>query len=375
MRQPEESNPVAPSAGAIDYSGVGVNVDREEIALSGLHRWLDKTLHFRDGLTGAPAMGIGFFANILDLGNGLGLAISTDGVGTKILVARMMNKYDTVGIDCIAMNVNDIICVGAEPIALVDYLGIQEANAELVEQIAKGLHDGAKTARISIPGGELAQIPEMLADEFQGVAFDLVGTAIGSIQLDKVISGQGIGDHDIIIGLRSSGIHSNGLTLARKALFEMGGFGVDTFLDELGRTVGEELLEPTTIYVPPIMEMLNSDISIKALAHITGDGLMNLTRVESQVGFVIDNLPEPQPIFSLIQRCGNIQDEEMFRVFNMGIGFCIVVPEQDADKVMEIAKKHSTPSYVIGHTVADSEKTVSLTQKGLIGKDRKFFKV
>ncbi|MDY6893303.1 MAG: phosphoribosylformylglycinamidine cyclo-ligase [Chloroflexota bacterium] len=374
MKQPQESNPVAPSTGAIDYSSVGVNVDREENALSGLHRWLDKTLHFRDGLTGSPAMGIGFFANILNLGNGMGLAISTDGVGTKILVARMMNKYDTVGIDCIAMNVNDIICVGAEPIALVDYLGIQEANAELVEQISKGLHDGAKTARISIPGGELAQIPEMLTDELPGVAFDLVGTAIGSVHLDRVINGRGIADHDLIIGLRSSGIHSNGLTLARRALFEMGGFGVDTFRDELGRTVGEELLEPTVIYVPPIMEMLNSEIEVKALAHITGDGLMNLTRVESQVGFVIDNLPEPQPIFSLIQRCGTIQDEEMFRVFNMGIGFCIVVPERDADRVLNIAGKHGNQGYVIGHTVAGSEKTVSLTQNGLIGKGRKFFK-
>jgi len=166
----------------IDYSAAGVDTGKEETALTGLHRWLDKTLHFRDGRIGVPVMGIGLFANILDIGNGLGLAISTDGVGTKILVARMMNKYDTVGIDCIAMNVNDILCVGAEPIALVDYLAVAEANPELIEQISKGLHDGAEIAEISIPGGEIAQIPEMLADGLPGIAFDIAGTAVGHVQ-------------------------------------------------------------------------------------------------------------------------------------------------------------------------------------------------
>jgi phosphoribosylformylglycinamidine cyclo-ligase len=191
----------------IDYSSAGVDTEKEEIALSRLHGWLDKTLRFRHGRIGAPAIGIGFFANILDIGNGQGLAISTDGVGTKILVARMMSKYDTVGIDCIAMNVNDILCVGSEPIALVDYLAVAEANPDLIEQVSKGLHDGAEIAEISIPGGEIAQILEMLADGLPGVAFDLARTAVGLLQMDKVISGCEISNHDLIVGLRSSGIH------------------------------------------------------------------------------------------------------------------------------------------------------------------------
>ncbi len=364
----------------IGYSAAGVDTEKEDLALIGLHRWLDKTLHFRDGKIGGPVKGIGLFANILDISivniyKGQGLAISTDGVGTKILIARMMEKYDTVGIDCIAMNVNDILCVGAEPIALVDYLAVAEAKPELIEQISKGLYDGAKIAEISIPGGEIAQVPDMLADGLPGVAFDLAGTAVGHIQLDSIITGQEIGKHDIIIGLRSSGIHSNGLTLARSVLFKRNRLNVDTFLSELGRTIGEELLQPTTIYVRPVMEMLNSGAHIKALIHITSDGFLNLTRAEAQVGYIIDYFPEPQPIFSIIQSYGNISDEEMFRVYNMGIGFCIIVPEEDADGVLNIAKKHGIQSYIIGHTTEDPERNVIIKPKSLIGKDNKFFRV
>jgi len=364
-----------------DYSVAGVDTEKEDIALIGLHRWLDKTLHFRDGKIGVPVKGIGLFANIIDIGikdayKGLGLAISTDGVGTKILVARMMEKYDTLGIDCIAMNVNDILCVGAEPLALVDYLAVAEPQPELIDQISKGLHDGAKMAEISVPGGEIAQVPEMLlADGLPGVAFDLAGTAIGHIQLDRVITGQGIGKHDIIIGLRSSGIHSNGLTLARRVLIKKGGPDAHTFLSELGRTIGEELLEPTTIYVRPVMEMLNSGAHIKALIHVTSDGFLNLTRAEAQAGYVIDYLPESQPIFSVIQSYGNISDAEMFRVYNMGIGFCIIVPEEDVGEILRIAKNHDIQSYVIGHTTEDPERTVEIKPKGLIGKGNRFFKV
>jgi phosphoribosylformylglycinamidine cyclo-ligase len=359
----------------MDYSIAGVDNEREEVGLSGVRKWLDKTLRFREGLVGAPAMGTKFYANILDLGNGQGLAISTDGVGTKVLVARMMGKYDTVGIDCMAMNVNDILCVGAEPVAFIDYLAVAEADPEIMEQIAKGLHDAAETARVSVPGGETAQVPELLADDgLPGVSFDLAGMAIGTVQLDKVISGWDIVPRDVTVGLRSSGIHSNGLTLARKVLFEKGKLGVDSHVDELGRTVGEELLEPTLIYVPQVMDMLKSGLRVKGLAHITGDGLMNLARLEANVGFTIDDLPEPQPIFPLIQSLGSITDEEMFRVFNMGIGFCVLVSEGDADKVLDICRKHDTPAQVIGHTTQEFGKEVHIKSKGLVGKGRKFSK-
>jgi len=274
----------------------------------------------------------------------------------------------------VAMNVNDIICVGAEPFALVDYLAVQEPDPFLIEQIAKGLHEGAETARIAIPGGEIAQIPEMLGDDgLPGIAFDLAGAAIGSVKLSRIISGRDIAEGDIIVGLRSSGVHSNGLTLARRALFQHGGLKVDTFLGELGRTVGEELLEPTIIYVPQVNEILSTNIQVKALIHITSDGFLNLTRVESTIGFVIDYLPEPHPIFSVIQKLGGITDQEMFRVYNMGIGFCIVVPESDLDALLAILRKHKTEAYPIGRTVKKSEKVVSIPSKRLVGRGNRFF--
>jgi phosphoribosylformylglycinamidine cyclo-ligase len=359
----------------IGYSTAGVDTEKEEKALIGLHRQLDPTLHFRDGKLGVPVKGIGLFANILDIGNGLGLAISTDGVGTKILVARMMKKYDTVGIDCIAMNVNDVLCVGADPIAMVDYLAVAEANPELIEGISEGLRKGAELAEITIPGGEIAQIPEMLADGLPGIAFDIAGAAVGHVYLDKIITGHEIGNRDLIVGLRSSGIHSNGLTLARDVLFKRHRLDVDSLVGELGRTIGEELLEPTTIYVKPVKEMMNSEVHIKALIHITSDGFLNLTRAEAPVGYVINDFPEPQPIFSLIQRYGNISNEEMFRVYNMGIGFCVIVSEEDVDGVLKIAKKHGIQSQVIGHTTEDPEKNVHIPQMNLVGKGTRFFRV
>jgi len=354
------------------YSEVGVDTTKSESALIGLRHWLDRTLVLRKERVGVPVIGIGYFASIVQINSSQGLAISTDGVGTKIIVARMMNKYDTVGIDCIAMNVNDVLCVGAEPITVVDYLAVQDSDPTFVTQIAKGLHDGAQIAKVTIPGGELAQLPELLDDDLPGIAFDLAGTAIGTVSLDRIISGNSITDGNVIVGLQSSGIHSNGFTLARKVLFDKGKLNIDTFSTELGRTVGEELLEPTTIYVPPVMDILTSGIQVKGMAHITGDGLLNLTRVEPQVGFIVDDLPEPQAIFSMIQHHGNVDDAEMFQVFNMGIGFCMIVNEYDADTIIRMVDRHSITAQVIGHVVSDEEKRVRLPAKRLVSKGNRF---
>jgi len=358
---------------AMDYSGAGVDNVSEEVGLRGVRSWLDKTLAFRKDRPGAPFLGTHFYANILDLGGGQGLAISTDGVGTKVLIARMMQKYDTVGIDCMAMNVNDVLCVGAEPVAFLDYLAVSAPNPEIMEQIAKGLHDAARIARVSVPGGETAQIPELLAkDELPGISFDLAGTAIGIVQLDKLIVGHDIGPGDVILGLPSSGIHSNGLTLARKVLLGKAALSVEAYVDDLGRSVGEELLEPTIIYVPQVMDMLDSGLKIKGLAHITGDGLLNLTRFEAAVGYTIEDLPQPLPLFSLIQKLGNIEDAEMFRVFNMGIGFCVILSRDDVDKAMAICARHRTPAHVLGHTTATEPREVHIPQKRLVGIGRQF---
>ena len=286
----------------------------------------------------------------------------------------MVDRYDTVGIDCIAMNVNDLICVGATPLSLVDYIAVQDPNPDLLDALAKGLCAGAEMANITISGGEIAQLPDIIKGERSEFGFDLVGTAVGTVPLDKILVGRDIKEGDVIIGIESSGIHSNGLTMARNVFFDQHHYTADTVLSELGRPLGDELLEPTHIYVRESLELLNSDISVKALVHITSDGFLNLSRVDSKAGFIIDALPVIPPIFSLIQELGAVEDEEMFRVYNMGIGFCVVVSPHDADRVISLVRKHYKKAYKIGHTISDEEKRVHITQKGLIGKGKVFFK-
>lgn len=355
----------------LSYAEAGVDTEAIGSGLKSLITSIRKTFSFSEF---SVMLDFGYFANILNIGNNIGLAISTDGVGTKILVAQMMGKYDTVGIDCIAMNVNDILCVGAIPFSMVDYIAVQTPHPSLMEEIGKGLLKGAEIAQISIPGGEVAQIREMLRGERENFGFDLVGTAVGLVSLDRIIIGQDINEGDILVGLRSSGLHSNGFTLARKVLFEKGKLTVHSFVAELGKTLGEELLTPTRIYVREIKEMLASGLAIKALVHITGDGLLNLLRVKADCGFIIDGLPEPQPIFKLIEEIGSVTKEEMFRVFNMGIGFCVVVSAADVDRVFSICKKYNTECYKIGY-VKGSERKIIIEREGLVGKDNKFFKL
>ena len=357
------------------YTQAGVDTFKEERALKCLLEWTTKTKSFRVGL-GRVKLNSTYFANVLELDEKRGIAISTDGVGTKLLVAQMMNKYDTIGIDCVAMNVNDVLCVGAEPISMVDYLAVQEVKPDLFHQIGKGLYEGARQAGISICGGEIAQVREVIRGIEEGYGFDLAGTCVGMISLDKIVIGEKVKEEDVILGLRSNGIHSNGFTLARRVLLEKGKLPLDKYFPELGKTLGEELLEPTSIYVPEIMEMLRTNVEIKALIHITGDGFLNLKRIKQrEVGFVIDKLPQPPYIFSLIQQYGKVSDEEMFRVFNMGVGFCIIVSPQEVDKCERILRKHHREFYQLGYVVRDEEEKIVIKPKRLIGKDNKFYKL
>jgi len=357
----------------LTYAWAGVDSAMEEQGMKGLLKWVRKTY----GLPGERArlrVGIGYFASVVDIGGKMGLAMTTDGVGTKILVAQQMDKYDTIGIDCVAMNVNDLISVGARPIAMLDYLAVQKPQPRLLEEIGKGLYIGARQAGISIPGGEIAQLREMLKGKRRGYAFDLAGMGIGFVPLDRVVVGQNIEPGDVLVGLQSSGIHSNGLTLARRVLFDRMGYSVNTYLPQLGRTVGEELLEPTRIYVPEVMEMLEANLRIKALINITGDGFFNLVRVEAPVGYVIESLPPLPPIFPLLEELGQLKDEEMFKVFNMGVGFSVVCHKGDADKVVQIARQHKCEAFVLGYTIEDKERRVKLLPKRLIGKRGEFVK-
>lgn len=331
----------------VTYSESGVDINLEEATVSALVSEIKKTLSFRDVITES-----GHFAALVKLGN-KAIAMSTDGVGSKILVAKMMNKYDTVGIDCIAMVVNDILCVGAEPIAMVDYLAVEKADPEIASQIGKGLAKGAEMAKIAMIGGETASLPEIIND------FDLAGTGIGIVDADKIITGENIADGDILIGIESNGIHSNGLSLARKVFFDKAGLNVDSPLPEdPHKTVGEELLKPTAIYVKPIVDLLNADIDIHGLAHITGGGFLNLKRLKKGIGFTIDNLPGPHSIFKSIYSL-DVPLEEMYRVFNMNIGFVAIVSGKDADKTINIIEKYNK-AYKIGYVVDDKDELVKI---------------
>jgi phosphoribosylformylglycinamidine cyclo-ligase len=301
----------------------------------------------------------GHYASILEIAPGLGLALCTDGVGSKVIVAEQAERYDTVGIDCVAMNVNDLICVGAEPIALLDYIAVERADADVLREIGVGLKAGAEQAGVEIPGGELAQLPDLIRGHPSPRGFDLTAAAFGTVALDAVVTGADAAPGDALIGLPSSGVHSNGLTLARRALLEDGGLALDDRPGELGGdSVADVLLEPTVIYVRAALELLRSDIPVHGLAHITGDGLDNLLRLHAPVGYAItDPLPVP-PVFGLIARLGDVPEEEMYEVFNMGCGFVAVVPEDRADEATALLAAHHEGTRRIG-TVTD-ERRVTL---------------
>jgi len=358
------------------YENAGVKNLITDSGFSGLSEWIRKTFQLNPDY---PTMlDLGYFANVIKISPELGIAISTDGVGTKVLVAEMMGKYDTIGIDLIAMNVNDIICVGAEPITLVDYIAVQKVEESILKEIAKGLFEGAKISRISIPGGEVAQMNEVIKGLEPDQGIDLVGTAVGLLKNRKPIVGQDVTPGDLIIGFSSSGLHSNGFTLLRKILFKDKGYKTEDYIAELGKTLGEELIEPTHIYVPEVMEILNSDINVKALLNITGDGIFNVKRIANKkIGFEFDNLFESKPIFNIIQKEGNIPLKDMFRIFNMGMGFCIVIEDKldDVKRVIKIAEKSNSTAKVVGHITNDPENKIKLLKSNFVDIGDRFIEV
>lgn len=306
------------------YAKAGVNIDKKSESIAALVA----RLNFRREGAWGPIDLPGHFTGLVDFGD-YALTLCTDGVGTKLLVASAMRKWDTVGIDCVAMNVNDTICVGAEPVAFVDYIAIERPDDEITSAIGKGLNTGAKLSNMSIVGGEIAVLPELVN------GFDLAGTCLGVVGKDRIVTGERIRPGDALIGLPSSGIHSNGLTLARKVL-ESNEIGYWDKLKGLRRPVGLELLEPTTIYVRQVLGLL-SEVDVHGMANITGGGLRNLLRLKKGVGFVIDDPMRPQPIFDAIQELGRISDKEMYQTFNMGMGFCLVVPDEEAESAVKAA--------------------------------------
>jgi phosphoribosylformylglycinamidine cyclo-ligase len=308
------------------YAKAGVDQGAADAAVAGLVRALGGIKLDRPSLQVALP---GHYASVIELGENLGIALSTDGVGTKLLVAEELGRFDTVGIDCVAMNVNDVICVGAEPLAMLDYIAVQQADPAVCEEIGVGLARGAELAGVEIPGGELAQLGDLVS------SVDVSGACFGTVALDAIVDGSAVAPGDVVIGLPSSGIHSNGYTLARSALA-----GIPLDDERLGRPLGDVLLEPTEIYVKPVVELLRSEVEVRGLAHITSGGTANLLRLAAEVGYEIDApLPVP-PIFGLIQEQGDVAEEEMYDVFNMGCGFCVVVPEADEAEALSLLRTH-----------------------------------
>lgn len=291
------------------------------------------------------AKGIGFFAGFYPLGSNY-LVGAADGVGTKLKIAFLLNRHDTVGIDLVAMNVDDIVVSGAKPLFFLDYVGCQKVNPALIEKIIKGVLAGCKQAGCELLGGETAE----LSDMYHPGEYDLAGFAIGLVEKKKVINGAKIKEGDKIIGLASSGLHSNGYTLARKVLLDHSKLKLEDYMEELDKKLGEELITPTKIYTPLILKMIKR-FNIKGMAHITGGGIPeNLARIlPKKAQAVIDLNSWPiLSIFKLIQKLGKVDQEEMYNTFNMGIGMILVTEAKQVNSVLKFLAKEKQKAYLIG---------------------------
>jgi phosphoribosylformylglycinamidine cyclo-ligase len=322
----------------LTYAKAGVDIQAENKSIDAMKAVLKAK---RKGF-GAPMTEIGHYAGLLDMGS-FALAMTTDGVGSKVLIANFMKKWDTVGIDCIAMNVNDLYAIGAEPIAFVDYLAVEQVDPKRAGQLAIGLQRGAQLSNMTIVGGETASLPEIIK------GFDLAGTAIGVVDKDKIVTGEKIQVGDVLVGVPSDGLHSNGYTLARR-IIEPSAYTYHDQMPDSDKTIGEELLTPTRIYFE-ILELVKK-CDVHGLAHITGSGLLKLHRITG-FGFEINDPLEPQPIFGFLQKLGDVDDIEMYRTFNMGMGFVVVVQEEEASQACKLMGKGSK---VIGSIIKSGLK-------------------
>jgi phosphoribosylformylglycinamidine cyclo-ligase len=336
------------------YRDAGVDVGKIRAAQKSIGDIISATHRFPK--KGRVLSGFGHYAGLVKLGSQT-IALHSDGVGTKVLVAQLMDRFDTVGIDCVAMNVNDVICVGARPVAFIDYIALRQPNERLIEEIAGGLVEGARQSQMAIVGGETAVLPDVIAGEGEN-AFDLAGMVMGVVE--KQVLGNSIKPGDAILGVESSGLHSNGYTLARKVLLSK--YSVDENAEHLVQIVGEELLTPTRIYVRPVMEVLDK-VRVHGLANITGGSFTKLPRLNSKVRYVLDNLPAVTGIFKQIQVDGGIDIEEMYRTFNMGVGFCVIAPKAAVDNVIDIFARHKMRCKQIGRVEKGAGVVASLAGK------------
>lgn len=341
------------------YSRAGVDIRKIRRIQQDIGKLITTTHSTIENKNWSIWTGFGHYAGLLEFQSKV-FALHTDGVGTKIIIAQLMKKFDTLGIDCVAMNVNDVICVGAVPIGFLDYIALKKPDSYLVRELMKGLVKGAKESHVAIVGGETAVLPDLLNEKEENT-FDLVGSVFGVTDKKSLVMGNKISQGDIIIGLESSGLHSNGYSLARKVLLPK--YKLKNSHKFLERSIGEELLKPTRIYVKPILEILKKLDSIHGLAHITGGSFAKLSRLNNKIDYYLDNLPQHENIFSLIQQAGKISHREMYSTFNMGIGFCIIISKTGLDNVEKILEKNKVKYHQIGH-ITKGNGAVSVTREG-----------
>ncbi|MCK8825692.1 phosphoribosylformylglycinamidine cyclo-ligase [Fuchsiella alkaliacetigena] len=333
---------------SLSYEEAGVDIEAGAEAVDRLNKHVESTFG-PEVLTGLGNFGALFAPDLGDYEEPI-LVAGTDGVGTKLKVAFKMDKHDTIGIDLVAMSVNDIVVQGAKPLFFLDYLAIDNLIPAKAEEIVKGISLGCKKAGAALIGGEMAEMSGFYNQD----EYDLAGFAVGIVDKKDLITGADIEPGDKVIGLAANGIHSNGYTLARKVFFELAGYDVDTELEELAQPLGEELLKPTRIYVEPILELMNS-FKLKGIAHITGGGLIeNIPRIlPAGTKAVLDRSSWPvPPILELIQSEGEIDTKEMYRTFNMGIGMAVVVSPAEVADVLAKLEELQVDSYLIGEIVA-----------------------
>ena len=331
------------------YEKAGVNIEAGYEAVERMKSHVERTA--RKGIMGT----FGGFGGMFDLSS-LNykepvLISGTDGVGTKLKLAFMTDTHDTIGIDCVAMCVNDIVAQGAEPLFFLDYVAVGKAVPARIEQIVKGVADGCVQSGAALIGGETAEMPGLYEED----EYDLAGFAVGACEKSKIVSGEKISEGDVLVGIASSGVHSNGYSLVRKIVFEEQGYETDTVVggfEELGK-IGKALLTPTKIYAKPVMEM-HQNLNIHGMAHVTGGGFYeNLPRMMPEALAVEINLGswEVLPIFQFLKEKGQLTDKDLYNVFNMGIGFVLALSQEEAEKAIAIAESHGEKAYTIGRVV------------------------
>ena len=325
----------------LTYKKAGVDIAKIKQSQSAIGRIIQSTHKLQKKIR--IVHGFGHYAGIVEISNKTLLATHTDGVGTKVMIANMMKKYDTIGIDCVAMNVNDVICIGATPISFVDYIAANKNDKSIFKKIVQGLVKGAREASVPIVGGETSIMPDVISGNH--FAFDLAGMVVGMLTKKNIVLGNKIKPGDIIIGVKSSGLHSNGYSLARKVLLSK--YSLKDRIKGVGK-LGDVLLKPTQIYVKPVLKAL-VESQVHGLAHITGGSFTKLLRLK-KTGYLLDEMPKPPPVFQLLQNEG-VSRTEMYKTFNMGIGFCVMAPKNEEDRIISIFKKYGMKSNRVGKII------------------------